>query len=140
MLTNYLEGVPEKSFSCHFTTNVSAQSSLNTNGTFAVKISVYNENNLIPTVKYGGGSIILWGCFSSKGPGNLVRVHGIMNSMKYQEILHMAAPARKRKLGRHWIFQQEEIIQINTYSIWLTEHKKLNTKSSFCHGHLSPLT
>ena len=25
---------------------------------------------------------MLWGCFSSKGPGNLVRVHGIMNSIE----------------------------------------------------------
>ena len=44
---------------------------------------------------------MLLGCFSSKGPGNLVRVHAIMNSMKYQEIfnLNLAAPARKLKLG-----------------------------------------
>ena len=40
---------------------------------------------------------MLWGCFSSEGPGNLVRVHGIM---KYQEMrsLNLAAPARKLKL------------------------------------------
>ena len=29
------------------------------------------------------------GCFSSKGPGNLVRVNGIMKSMKYQEIFNL---------------------------------------------------
>ena len=52
---------------------------------------------------------MLWGCSSSKRPGNLGRVHGIMNSMKYQEILNLnlAAPAKKLKLGRRWIFQQD---------------------------------
>ena len=33
--------------------------------------------------------MMLWGCFFSKGPGNLVRVHGIMNSIEYQEILNL---------------------------------------------------
>ncbi len=27
----------------------------------------YDPNNTIPTVKHGGGNIILWGCFSVKG-------------------------------------------------------------------------
>uniref|UniRef100_A0A8C1Z4U3 Catenin (cadherin-associated protein), delta 2a n=1 Tax=Cyprinus carpio TaxID=7962 RepID=A0A8C1Z4U3_CYPCA len=44
--------------------------------------------HLMPTVKYGGGSVMLWACFSSKGPGNLVRVHGIMNALNYQDILN----------------------------------------------------
>ena len=45
---------------------------------------------------------MLWGCFSSKVPGNLIRVHGIMDSMKYQGILNpnLAASAKKLKLGR----------------------------------------
>ena len=118
--------MPEKSLSCHFTTNVSTWSSLNATGTFGVKISAYTENNLIPTVAYGGGSVILWGCFSSKGPGNLVRVHAIMNSMKYQDILNLnlAAPARKLKLGRRWIFQQENDPKLSKSTHkWLTEHK-----------------
>ena len=51
MPTNYLEGMPEKSLSCHFTTHVSAWSSLNATGTFGVKISAYTKNNLIPMVE-----------------------------------------------------------------------------------------
>ena len=70
---------------------------------------------------------MLWVCFSSKGPGNLVRVHGIMNSMKYQDNLNqnLAAPTRKLKLGRHWIFQQDNYQKHTSKSTqkWLTEHK-----------------
>ena len=31
----------------------------------------YNPKNTIPTVKYGGGNLMLWGCFSAKGTGRL---------------------------------------------------------------------
>ena len=70
---------------------------------------------------------MLWGCFSSKGSGNLVWVHGIMNSMKYKDIfnLNLAAPARKLKWGCHWIFQQDndpEHMSKSTENL-LTEHK-----------------
>ncbi|KAI3364120.1 hypothetical protein L3Q82_010795 [Scortum barcoo] len=33
-----------------------------------------HPKNTIPTVKHGGGDITLWGCFSAKGPGRLIRV------------------------------------------------------------------
>ena len=42
-----------------------------------------HPKNTIPTVKHGGDSIMLWGCFTSAGTGALVRVEGIMNSRKY---------------------------------------------------------
>ncbi len=31
------------------------------------------EKYLMPTVKYRGGSLIFWGCFSAREPGHLVR-------------------------------------------------------------------
>ena len=38
-------------------------------------------------VKHGGGSIMLWGCFSAAGTGRLVRIEEKMSRAKYREIL-----------------------------------------------------
>ena len=40
----------------------------------------------MPTVKYGGGSVMLWACFYSEGPRNFVKVQSIMNFLKYRNI------------------------------------------------------
>ena len=62
------------------------------------KNEAYAEKNTIPTVKHGGGSLMFWGCFSSSGTGQLCKVDGIMNSLKYQDIL--------QRTGQ-WTFQQD---------------------------------
>ena len=55
---------------------------------------------------------MLWGCFASSGTGNLQRVEGKMDSLKYQEILgENMLSVRKLKLGCHWTFQQGQSSQ-----------------------------
>jgi hypothetical protein len=38
------------------------------------KRHVWRKPGTIPTVKHGGGSIMLWGCFSAARTGRLVRI------------------------------------------------------------------
>ncbi|CAJ0958522.1 unnamed protein product [Ranitomeya imitator] len=68
-----------------------------------------HPSNTIPTVKHGGGNIMLWGCFSAKGPGRLIRVHERMNGAMYREILsaNLHPSARALKMKRGWVFQHD---------------------------------
>ncbi|CAJ0940024.1 unnamed protein product, partial [Ranitomeya imitator] len=68
-----------------------------------------HPSNTIPTVKHGGGNIMLWGCFSAKGPGRLIQVHERMNVAMYREILsaNLLPSARALKMKRGWVFQHD---------------------------------
>lgn len=39
----------------------------------------YKNEYLLPTVKHGGGSILVWGTISASGTGDLVKIDGIMD-------------------------------------------------------------
>ena len=69
----------------------------------------YNHKNTIPTVKNGGGNLMLWGCFSAKGTGRLHRIEGRMNAAMYREILgnNLLPSVRALKMGRGWVFQHD---------------------------------
>lgn len=43
--------------------------------------------NTIPTVKYGGGSVFLWGCLAAGGTSTLHKIDGIMMNIHFVEIL-----------------------------------------------------
>lgn len=45
------------------------------------------DKHTTKTVKHGGGSIMVWGCFSWFGVGNLVRINGILTAPYYINIL-----------------------------------------------------
>ena len=70
---------------------------------------LYLLANTIPTLKHGGGSFMLWGCFSEAETGGLVRIKGKMNGAKYREILdeNLFQSTQDLRLGRRFTFQQD---------------------------------
>ena len=66
------------------------------------KRRIWRKPGTIPTLKHGGGSIRLWGCFSAARTGRLVRIKGKMNGEKYRAILdeNLFQSAQDLRLGR----------------------------------------
>lgn len=72
----------------------------------------YRPDCLIPTVKFGGGSIMLWGCMASAGIGESFICEGKMNSAKYISMLSSTlSPSMDKIFGNSRretiIFQQD---------------------------------
>ena len=68
---------------------------------------------MAPTVKHGGGNIMIWGCFHKSGVGVLKRIEGHLDADGYKQILiHQAMPELKRLMTMEptqvaCIFQQD---------------------------------
>ena len=96
------------------------------------KCHAWRRPGTIPTVKHGGGSIMLWGCFSKTGTGRLVRIEGKMNGAKYREILNenLLQSAQDFRLGRRFTFQQDNVPKhtAKTTHEWLWD-KSLNVEA-----------
>ncbi|KAI4886548.1 hypothetical protein NFI96_027113 [Prochilodus magdalenae] len=81
----------------------------------------YHPKNTIPTVKHGGGGIMLWGCFSAHGTGRLHCIKERMIGAMYCEILgnNLLSSVRALKMGRGWVFQHD-----NDPKEWITRITK----------------
>ena len=69
----------------------------------------YSTKNAIPKVKFGGGSIMIWGCFSTLGVRNIEIIEGRINGAYHRNILerclHQSVHLLSLKPG--WVFQQD---------------------------------
>lgn len=89
--------------------------------------------NLIPTVKHGGGNVMVWGCIAACGVGNLVFISEKINKQIYKNILEENLYESVAKLGldsRTFLFQQDNDPKHSSYLVqeWLIYHcKQLKT-------------
>ena len=58
-----------------------------------------DRKHLRPTVKHGRGHVMVWGCISTKGVGNLVFINGNMNQDYYLKILKENLKQSAEKFG-----------------------------------------
>ena len=67
-----------------------------------------NPKCVIPTVKHGGGSVMVWGCFAGNQTGDLYKISGILNQRGYHSILQRhAKPSGLRLVGQPFVLQQD---------------------------------
>ena len=69
----------------------------------------YRDNCVQPAVKHSGGGLMVWGCMSESGVGELVLVNSRLCASDYISLLKQALPASVRSLGlqNEYIFQQD---------------------------------
>ncbi len=67
----------------------------------------YTDKCVLPTVKHGGGSVMVWGCISDAGTGELQFIKGTMNANMYCDILKQSMIPSLRRLGRRAVFHHD---------------------------------
>ena len=61
------------------------------------------------TVKFGGGSVMVWGCFSKHGVGPIVQIKGTLDGLAYQNLLseHLVPYLENLPVYSKAVFQDE---------------------------------
>ena len=72
----------------------------------------FNQENISGTKKFGGPSVMVWGCISYKGVGRIAIVDGNIDSIAYVRILaeNLFSSIDKMGLNDHFIFQQDNAL------------------------------
>ncbi len=71
----------------------------------------YKDKCVLPTVKLGGGSVMIWSYMSVAGTGELQFIEGTMNANMYSDILKQSMIPSFRRLGRRAVFLHDTHLQ-----------------------------
>lgn len=94
------------------------------------------------TRKYGGGSIMIWGCFSWHGVGLIHRIEGRMDQHQYKNILeNVMEPFADENLPVIWKFQHDNDPKHTARSVqqWLTNRNLDVLPWPSCSPDLNPI-
>lgn len=81
---------------------------------------------VVPTVKHGGGNIMVWGCFSYYGMGPIHKISGTMDRFKYLDILkNVMMPYAEWEMPLKFIFQHDNDPKhtANVVKDWIAKEK-----------------
>ncbi len=67
----------------------------------------YKDKCVLSTVKHGGGNVMVWGCMSAAGTGELQFIEGTMNANMHCDILKQSMIPSLWRLGRRAVFQHD---------------------------------
>lgn len=72
----------------------------------------FHPECVVPTVKFGGGSIMVWGSMATMGVGELFLCEGRMNSLTYTSMLKTVLEPSAKKIFQcqrrcRFVFQQD---------------------------------
>ncbi len=70
-------------------------------------VEEYKDKSILPTVKHGGGSVMVWGCMSAASTGELFFIEGTINTNMYCDILKQSMIPSLRRLGRRSVFKHD---------------------------------
>ena len=87
----------------------------------------YKDKCVMPTVKHGGGNVMVWSCMSATGVGELHFIEGNMNSNMYCKILQQSMIPSLQKLGHRAVFQHDNDTK-HTSKTTTTSLKRLRVK------------
>ncbi len=63
----------------------------------------YKDKCVLPTIKHGGGCVMVWSCMSAAVTGEPQLIEGTMNANMYCDVLNPSL----RRLGRRSVFQHD---------------------------------
>ena len=90
----------------------------------------YHPDCLAPTVKFGGGSVMVWGCFSWWGVGPLVVVKGTLDQNSYVDMIskHLMPYLRRVEEQVTGVIFQEDNAPCHTggYATWWRQTHSIN--------------